>query len=172
MRKSRIVLSATIVLGVCGGLCGIAAFGQGGAGRVRDTPAPTDKAISWSMLEMKTIGQEMAASKETTHRFFGEKGYNMEVRRLAGPQPILQHATKSDFMVIQDGEGTFMSGGELVDGKAQGADQGDMRGASIRGGVSRVLKTGDVMFVPAGVPHGFVETKDHVTFVMVRFDTK
>jgi len=26
--------------------------------------------------------------------------------------------------------------------------------------------------VPAGAPHGFVETKDHVTFIMVRFDTK
>jgi len=168
MRGLGIVLGATVVLGVCG----IVAFGQGGAGRTRDTPAPTDKTIAWSMLEMKTIAQEMAASKETTHRFFGEKGYNMEVRRLVGPQPILRHATKSDFMVIQDGEGIFISGGELVDGKAQGADQGDMRGVSIRGGVSRVLKTGDVMFVPAGVPHGFVETKDHVTFVMVRFDTR
>jgi dTDP-4-dehydrorhamnose 3,5-epimerase-like enzyme len=29
-----------------------------------------------------------------------------------------------------------------------------------------------VMYVPAGLPHGFVETKDHVTFVMLRFDTK
>ncbi len=159
---SRVTLAAS--------LCGIAAYGQNG--RARDTPAPTDKAAAWPAMEMKTIGQEMAASKEVTHRFFGEKGYNMEVRRLVGPQPILQHAKKSDFMVIQDGEGTFMSGGELVEGKPQGEDAGDMRGASIRGGVSRVLKAGDVMFVPAGIPHGFVETKDHVTFVMVRFDTK
>ena len=89
-----------------------------------------------------------------------------------GPQPILQHGKKSDFMVIQEGEGTFMTGGELVNGKAGGEDAGDMRGDSIRNGVSRVLKPGDVMYVPAGVPHGFVETKDHVTFVMLRFDTK
>jgi hypothetical protein len=94
------------------------------------------------------------------------------VRRLVGPQPILQHGKKSDFMVIQEGEGTFMSGGDLVNGKPGGEDPGDMRGESIRGGVSRVLKAGDVMFVPAGIPHGFVETKDHVTFVMIRFDTK
>ena len=62
-------------------------------------------------------------------------------------------------MVIQDGEGTFMSGGELVNGKARGEDPGDMRGDAIRGGASRVLKAGDVMFVPAGVPHGFVEKR-------------
>ena len=138
------------------GLCGVVAFGQREAAKAarRDPPAPTDKSASWNMMEMKAVGLELAGSKETTHRFFGEKGFNMEVRRLAGPQPILQHGKKSDFMVIQDGEGTFMSG------------------ESIRGGTSRVLKAGDVMFVPAGAPHGFVETKDHVTFVMVRFDTK
>ncbi len=92
---------------------------------------------------------------------------------MVGPQPIMLHGKKSDFMVIQEGEGTFMSGGDLVNGKQPGGeDPGDMRGESIRGGVSRVLKAGDVMFVPAGIPHGFVETKDHVTFVMIRFDTK
>jgi hypothetical protein len=162
-------------IGICGVVagamvCGVLAFGQAAARR--DTPAPTDKSASWTMAEMTAVGKELAAKKETTHRFFGEKGYNLEVRRLVGAQPILQHAKKSDFMVIQDGEGTFVSGGELVDGKAQGEDSGDMRGTGARGGSSRVLKPGDVMFVPAGIPHGFVETKDHVTFVMIRFDTK
>ena len=163
------------VIGVCGTavcamLCGIVAFGQAGARR--DTPAPTDKSASWTMAEMKAVAQDLAAKKETTHRFFGEKNYNLEVRRLVGPQPILLHGKKSDFMVIQDGEGTFVSGGDLVNGKAGGEDAGDMRGEAARGGASRVLKPGDVMFVPAGIPHGFVETKDHVTFIMIRFDSK
>jgi len=167
-----------IMFGVCGtlllGLFGILEFQERAAGQAarHDPPAPTDKAVSWTMAEMKEVGQELASNKQTTHRFFGEKNYNMEVRRLVGPQPILQHSKKCDFMVIQDGEGTYMSGGELVNGKAQGEDPGDMRGESIRGGVTKVLKAGDVMFVPAGIPHGFVETKDHVTFIMVRFDTK
>src|SRR6266446_10711019 len=116
-----------ITFGLCGILLvlgGVVAFGQREAGKAarRDPAAPTDKGVSWTMAEMKAVGQELASSKETTHRYFGEKGYNMEVRRLVGPQPILQHGKKSDFMVIQDGEGTFMSGGELVDGKAGGED--------------------------------------------------
>jgi len=170
MRGLTVGLCGTLVLG----LCGVVAFNERAAGQAvrRDAPAPTDKTVSWNMAEMKAIGQEMATGKETTHRFFGEKGYNMEVRRLVGPQPILLHAKKSDFMVIQDGEGTYMSGGELVNAKAAGEDSGDMRGESIRGGVSRVFKPGDVIFVPAGIPHAFVEIKDHVTFIMVRFDTK
>ena len=65
-----------------------------------------------------------------------------------------------------------MSGGEMVNGKPGGEDAGDMRGDSIRGGVTKVLRTGDVVYVPAGIPHGFVDTKDHVTFVMLRFDSK
>jgi hypothetical protein len=145
-------------------------FGQG-EGR-KDSPAPTDKSVAWTPAEMADVAREMATGKTTTHRFFGEKGSNREVRRLTGPRPIPQDAQKADFMVIQDGEGTCMSGGELVNGKAGGEDPGDLRGEAIRGGVSRVLKTGDVIFVPAGIPHGFVETKDHVTFAMIRFDAK
>jgi hypothetical protein len=164
----HLVIGLVAILGLS--LCVVLAFGQGAA--QHDPAAPTDKAVSWTMAEMTAVGRELAASQGSTHRFFGEKGYNLEVRRLVGPQPILLHGKKSDFMVIQDGEGTFMSGGALVNGKAGGEDPGDMRGEAIRGGASRVLKPGDVMFVPAGIPHGFIETKDHVTFVMIRFDTK
>lgn len=167
-----------MMFGVCGtmvlGLFGILAFHERAAGQAarRDTPAPTDQTLFLTMSEMKAVDRELAAAKQTTHRYFGEKAYNFEVRRLVGPQPILLHGKKCDFMVIQDGEGTYMSGGELVNGKPGGEDPGDMRGESIRGGVTKVVKAGDVLFVPAGIPHGFVETKDHVTFVMVRFDTK
>jgi len=155
-------------------VCVQAALAQSKAAPARpaDNPAPTTEAMYLSAAQVKSTAEELAATKQLTHQFFAEKTYNMEVRRLVGPQPILVHSKKSDFMVIRDGEGTFMTGGELVNGKAGGGDPGDMRGESIRGGVSRVLKPGDVMFVPAGVPHGFIETKDHVTFVMTRYDTR
>ena len=74
-------------------------------------------------------------------------------------------------MVMREGEGTFVAGGELVDGKP-GAGDGDMTGTSIRDGVATILKPGDVMFVPAGVPHHFSDIKDHVTFLFVRWDMK
>lgn len=165
MRSTTIFLCGTLIAG----LCSLAIFAQR---EPVSNPAPTDKAIVLNAAEVNSVAQELASKKETTHQFFAEKTYNMEVRRLVGPQPILVHAHKSDFMVIRDGEGTFVTGGELVNGKPGGGDTGDMRGDSIRGGVSRVLKPGDVIFVPAGIPHAFVETKDHVTFVMTRYDTK
>jgi len=167
-----------LAVGLCGivalGFAAIIAFGQAGRGEARKLPAPTDQTLFSTMAEMQQIGRELLSEKgpAAEHRFFREQSYNMEVRRLSGPQPILLHGKKSDFMVIQDGEGTFQSGGELVNAKAGGEDPGDFSGDSIRGGATRVLKPGDVVFVPAGLPHAFVETKDHVTFVMVRFWTK
>jgi hypothetical protein len=165
------------------GLCGILvvsvgaviALGQGGRGAAPKLPAPSDKSLFSSAAEMQMIGQELAAIKDPAaeHRFFREQNYNMEVRRLIGPQPVLLHGKKADFMVIQSGEGTYVSCGELVNPKAGGEDPGDFSGESIRGGVTQVLKAGDVMFVPAGIPHAFMATKpEGVTFVMVRFWTK
>jgi len=87
-----------------------------GEGR-KDPLAPTDKSVAWTSAEMADIAREMATGKTTTHRFFGEKGCNREVRRLTGPQPIPQHAKKADFMVIQDDEGTCVSGGQLVNAR-------------------------------------------------------
>ena len=164
--------------GLCGfgiaAVCGIAAFAQrSGSAEEARKPAPSDKILVVATAEVSATAAELASAKKTTHQFIHENNYNMEVRRLVGPQPILQHAHKSDFMVIRDGEGTFMSGGELVDSKpGGGGDEGDRHADSVRGGTTRILKAGDVVFVPAGVPHGFIETKDHVTFVMTRYDTK
>ena len=63
-------------------------------------------------------------------------------------------------------------GGELVNGTAPSAT-GDSRGDSIRGGVTQVLKAGDVVFVPPGVPHHFSQTDPNgVTEILVRWDIK
>jgi hypothetical protein len=39
------------------------------------------------------------------------------------------------FMIIRDGGGTFVAGGELIEGKA-GNGAGDMSGTGIKGGVT------------------------------------
>src|ERR1700709_1097260 len=129
LSEGRNTIMRNLVIGLAGipalVVCGVLVFGvfvSGQEGARHDPPPPTDKGASWTVAEMTAAANELTGKKSATHRYFGAKAYNMEVRRLAGPQPILQHAKKSDFMVIQDGEGTFMSGGELVNGKALGED--------------------------------------------------
>lgn len=166
MCLNKILLSGTGIAA----LCGFVAFGQGEAVH---KPGPTDKIMVITSSEVDAAAQQLAATKKATNQWVHEDKYNFEVRRLVGRQPILMHVRKSDFMVIREGEGTYQYGGKLVDPKpGGGGDEGDMHADSVTGGMTRVLKPGDVIFVPAGLPHGFIEIKDHITFIMTRYDTK
>ena len=173
-------------VGVCGivaiGLCGAIVFGQDRQGQGQGQPqaqgqgrgnrVPTQPKV-WTAAQLNAEAATLITRKEpaVNFNFFSEPTFNTEMRRLKGTQPVLVHGKRADFMLMREGEGTFTSGGELVDGKPGGAE-GEMTGTSIRNGVSTVLKPGDVMFIPAGVPHHFSDIKDHVTFIFVRWDMK
>ena len=68
-----------------------------------------------------------------------------------GPGEVEVHEHWGDYMVIQQGEAEFTSGG-TVSGARQTAP-GERRGGAITGGKTVTIKTGDVLMVPAGEPH-------------------
>ncbi len=74
-------------------------------------------------------------------------------REKAGQSEVHDHDT--DIFYVLQGSATFVTGGTIVDPKDSG--QGEVRGASIQGGETRTLKKGDVIVVPAGMPHWFKE---------------
>ena len=61
------------------------------------------------------------------------------------------HDTQADIMVISKGEITMVYGGTIVDGKNTGP--GETRGPAIKGGTEVKLGPGDVLHIPAKVPH-------------------
>jgi hypothetical protein len=77
-----------------------------------------------------------------------------------------------------DGAGTLVTGGTMVNAKTRPADAISVRledgpgasGTGIEGGVSRKIKAGDVVVIPAGVPHWFSEIEGSITYVVVRVD--
>jgi mannose-6-phosphate isomerase-like protein (cupin superfamily) len=167
-----------IIWGLCGfmvvGVCTVGVFGQrttGGPGTVIRRQAPTDKAVDFSQSDLNVEFQEMATKKVATVRLLEGGAYNVNIRRLEGAETALVHGKKTDVWVVREGEGTLVTGGELVDPR-KGAEEGDASGSSIRGGQSRPIKVGDVVFIPAGVPHGVREVKGHIVFLNIRFDTK
>lgn len=174
-----------VVIGLCGivtiGLCGTVAFGQGrgpsggqGAGRgaVVHQSAPTDKAVDFTLSALEAETAEMDAKKLATVRLLEGGAYNVNIRHLAGAETALMHGKKTDIYVVRKGSGTLVTGGELVDARKTGGEEGDQSGSSIRGGVSRVIKAGDVIFIPAGLPHGIRDVQGKITFLNIRFDTK
>src|ERR1700677_3964914 len=61
------------------------------------------------------------------------------------------HQNFADLFYVLDGRAALVTGGKVVDAKTIGP--GEIRGASIEGGVRKELRAGDVAHIPAGVPH-------------------
>jgi mannose-6-phosphate isomerase-like protein (cupin superfamily) len=142
---------------------------QGGTGVNVRMQAPVDKAADFPLSDLQATYKDMDARKLLTMRLVEGGKYNVNIRRLSAAERPLVHPKTADVWVVTEGSGTLVTGGELVDGTRSA--NGDLSGASIRGGVERVIKTGDVVFIPAGLSHGVKETTG-ITWLNIRFDTR
>ena len=80
-----------------------------------------------------------------------------------------QHDNIVDVVFVQSGEGTLQLGGTMVDKKATGGT-GEFVGSRLEGGSRHPLGAGDVIHIPATVPHAFLVAKGkHITYVLVKF---
>ncbi len=61
------------------------------------------------------------------------------------------HEKFADFYVVVAGDATLVSGGQMVNGKTTAP--GEVRGDSIQGGQETKLKKGDIVHIPANIPH-------------------
>jgi mannose-6-phosphate isomerase-like protein (cupin superfamily) len=63
------------------------------------------------------------------------------------------HPDEAEYALVIEGSGTLVSGGTMADAKE--SRPGLVEGSRIDGGTTRRLGAGDVILVPAGVPHWF-----------------
>ena len=76
------------------------------------------------------------------------------------------HDKETDVIYVIDGDATFVTGGTMVGGKVTKA--GQSLGTDIEGGDTHHLSMGDVIVVPAGVPHWFKEVPHSVSYYVVK----
>jgi hypothetical protein len=80
-----------------------------------------------------------------------------------------QHDNIVDMVFVQSGEGTLQLGGTVIDKKATGTP-GEFVGSRLEGGERHALGAGDVIHIPAKIPHAFLVSKGkHITYVLVKF---
>ena len=80
-----------------------------------------------------------------------------------------QHDTIVDVVIVQSGEGTLQLGGEMI-GRRAGSSAGEHVGTRLEGGARHPLGPGDLLHIPAGIPHSFLVPKGkHITYVLVKF---
>ncbi|MGA3016862.1 MAG: hypothetical protein ABSF62_07060 [Bryobacteraceae bacterium] len=77
------------------------------------------------------------------------------------------HEKLVDVLVVQSGEATLVVGGEVIGPRTTAP--GEIQGDSIKGGVSKKVAAGDVIHIPAGVPHQFfVDPGKQITYFVVK----
>ena len=81
----------------------------------------------------------------------GERTAAIEIWKKPGRPAV--HPAQAEYAIVLDGAGTLVSGGTLVNAATTRSDL--VEGDRIEGGTTRKLARGDVLLIPAGVPHGF-----------------
>ena len=83
-----------------------------------------------------------------------------------------QHDAIVDVVIVQSGEGTLQLGGTMV-GKRAGSGPGEYVGSRLEGGERHPLAAGDIVHIPAAIPHSFlVAAGKHITYVLVKFPAR
>ena len=77
------------------------------------------------------------------------------------------HENFTDLFYILEGHGALVTGGEVADAKT--IAPGEVRGSAMKGGSQQEFKAGDVVHIPAGVPHQMlVPDGETVTYFVVK----
>jgi mannose-6-phosphate isomerase-like protein (cupin superfamily) len=113
----------------------------------------------------KKVGPDHSARE--TLADFGDHRFRFLHRNADGfPE---QHDAIVDVVFVQSGEGILQLGGVMIDKKATGG-AGEFVGSRLEGGERHPLGPGDVVHIPATVPHAFlVPAGRQITYVLLKF---
>ena len=94
------------------------------------------------------------------------RNYMVHASRREKPGQAEIHTKDADVIYVLQGSATFITGGEAIDAKT--TEPNELRGSGIEGGERRKIARGDVIIVPHGVPHQFLEVTDPFLYFVVK----
>jgi mannose-6-phosphate isomerase-like protein (cupin superfamily) len=83
-----------------------------------------------------------------------------------GAGQVEVHEKETDVFYVVDGAATLVTGGTMAGGKTTAP--GQVRGTDIHGGETHHLAKGDVIVIPAGIPHWFKEVPGSISYYVVK----
>jgi len=134
-----------------------------------------------------TLKQEMASGKpvnDTSIRVVDVGGCNVGIGAVYRLTPATKgfsatHDKVTEVYYMIEGAGTLVTGGTLVNPQRRQSSNEivaqvngpGVSGTTIQGGVSRRIKAGDMVIIPAGTPHWWSEIEgSSMKYVVVRVD--
>jgi mannose-6-phosphate isomerase-like protein (cupin superfamily) len=131
-------------------------------------------ATVWPAAELKAYGKKLSPKmnpkKLALEEFpaFGNHFALVAHREADGESEL--HEKHADMFVVQTGEATLVTGGEIVGGKTTAP--GEIRGTSISGGQKRPIAPGDIVHIPVRTPHQvLVAPGKEFTYFVIKVET-
>jgi mannose-6-phosphate isomerase-like protein (cupin superfamily) len=109
----------------------------------------------WKSSELHSKGEALAkkldANKVASEPLLtdGNRIFSVSHREGSGQSEV--HDTETDIMFFVEGQATITYGGTVIDGKTTAP--GQTRGSGITGGTDVTVGPGDVLTIPAKIPH-------------------
>ena len=152
----------------------IGVSGASSADEDQELAAIGAESLSAPKTNGKRNGATFFASAQVQEKFetggllLDTSGYKIDAGRREGPGEVEYHERVVDVMRVVDGTATVITGGEIEDTREVGP--GELRGKAVEGGTTHKLSAGDVLAIPNGVPHQFVEVSDPFLYFVVKVE--
>jgi len=179
MRTAKVSRRSRAVSSTCVNLCVLAAIPALCSG----APPPAVDVLK-SDIDAVAAAPEGGADRQIKVVDVGNLNVGVGVlqqakRKTADGEPVsgISHAQVTEVYYVLSGSGVLITGTEIANPVALKADDevvkvavGPSRRATFMGGQRRTVSAGDVVVIPAGVLHGWVEIPDHVKYLSIRPD--
>ncbi|TCP37536.1 cupin [Sphingomonas sp. BK235] len=145
-------------------LCGAATMPAPGSAQTSDATPPGFADAARVRTQVAAMLAEMRPDQGFMWRPLVGDGTNVaaiEIWKKPG-RPAL-HPSEAEYAMVVEGKGTLVSGGTLA--RSRTSKPGLVEGETIEGGSSRALAPGDVILIPAGVPHWFGITGERLVLL-------
>jgi len=92
--------------------------------------------------------------------------FKVQAGRRVEPGEVELHEHETDIFYILEGTAKFVTGGTIVEPKT--VSPGQVHGKEIRSGTERTLSKGDIIVIPAGVPHWYRNVEGTFLYYVVK----
>ena len=145
MRPALVLLFATLSAGVSS-----AAGAQNPAPST--PPPPVSNAVQiLSTGQLAAIADSIPAGAATSHSLVRWEGLSEMMSRRDTSGVPERHEQFTDIFVVQRGRARLLYGGKAEGERSSGS--GEWKGGTIRGGTEAEIKPGEIVVIPAGIPH-------------------
>jgi len=168
MQKRMINAAKVLLLSTSFGCTGVVAQVSGTPAAPPAASTAPQEAVYFSHGDMDTVWKDLEARNAINKRVVDAGKYSINIRTIRETDAPLVHSKSIDIWIMEEGSATSVTGGKLVN-PVKKPNVDDMAGTAIEGGTERPFLPGDILYVPAGVPHAFKNVKQFRAY-LIRVD--